>query len=56
MTHDGLVQVGAVTFCIGVGEAIKGVTVADLDGIQSCLLDWKAQACMVESSESNHAR
>ena len=55
MTHDGLVRVGEVTCCIGVGKAIKGVTIAGLDGIQPCLLDWKSQACMVESDKSSHA-
>ncbi len=28
--------------CIGVGEALKGVTVAGFDGIKPGLLDWKA--------------
>ena len=55
MTHDGLARVGAVTCSIGVGEAIEGVAVAGLDDIQPCLLDWKAQACIVESDKCSHA-
>jgi hypothetical protein len=55
MTQDGLIQVWAVPHCIEVGETIKGVAVACLDGIQLCLLNWKTHACMVESNESSHA-
>ncbi len=55
MTHDGLIRVGAVMCNIGVGEAIKGVAVAGLDGIQPSLLDWKAQACMIEANKSSYA-
>jgi hypothetical protein len=33
MTHDGLVRVGAVPCCIGVGKAVEGVAVAGLDGL-----------------------
>ncbi len=55
MTQDGLIRVGAVASHIGVGEAIKGVTVAGLDGIQPSLLDRKAQACMLEANESSYA-
>ncbi len=55
MTHDGLIQVGAVASHIGVGEPIKGVAVAGLDGIQPSLLDWKAQAGMVEANKSSYA-
>ncbi len=55
MTHDGFIRVGAVTCNIRVGEAIEGVEVAGLDGIEPSLLDWKAQACMVEADESSYA-
>ena len=55
MTHDGFIQIGSVACNIGVGEPIKGVTVAGLDGIQPSLLDRKAQACMVEANESRYA-
>jgi len=33
MTHDGLVRVGAVPCCIGVGKTVEGVAVAGLDGL-----------------------
>ncbi len=55
MTHDGLIQIGAVACNIGVDEPIKGVPVAGLDGIQPSLLHWKAQACMVEANKSRYA-
>jgi hypothetical protein len=42
MTHDGLVRVGAVPCCIGVGKTVEGIAVAGLDGLQPRLLDWKA--------------
>jgi len=42
MTHDGLVRVGAVPCCVGVGKTIEGIAVAGLDGLQPRLLDWKA--------------
>jgi len=56
MTQDGFVRVWAVPRCVGVGKSIKGVEVACLDGIEPCLLDWKARACMVEDNKSTHAR
>ncbi len=55
MTHDGLVCIRAVSCSIGVGDPIKGVTVARLDGVKPCLLDRKAKSCMVESDKSTHA-
>jgi hypothetical protein len=55
MTHDGLIHIWAVPHCIGVGESIEGVAVACLDGIQPCLLDWKAYACVIEPNKSTHA-
>lgn len=42
MTQDGLVRIWAVPRCIGVGEAIKSVTVVGFDGIQPCLLATRA--------------
>ena len=42
MTHYGLVHVGAVPCCIGVGKTFEGLAVAGLDCIQPGLLDWKA--------------
>jgi hypothetical protein len=56
MTQDGFIRVWAVPCRIGVGKSIKGVEVACLDGIEPCLLDWKAGARMVEENESTHAR
>ncbi len=56
MTQDGFARVWAVPRRVGVGKSIKGVEVACLDGIEPCLLDWKARACMVEDNESTHAR
>jgi len=55
MPHDGLVRVGAVPRCIGVGEAGEGVAVACLDGVQPCLLHWKAQTSMIETHKSRYA-
>jgi hypothetical protein len=56
MTQDGFVRVWAVPRRVGVGKSIKGVKVAYLDGIELCLLDWKARACMVEDNKSTNAR
>ncbi len=55
MAHDHLVSVRTVPGCIGVGEAIKGVTVAGFDGIEPHLLDQKAQAGMIESNQGTNA-
>ncbi len=56
MTQDGFDQVWAVPCRVGVDKSIKGVEVACLDGIEPCLLDWKASACMVEDNKRTHAR
>ncbi len=50
MAHDHLVNPQTVPDCIGVGEAIKGVTVAGFDGVEPRLLDRKAQAGMIETN------
>jgi hypothetical protein len=42
VTKDGLVSIGAVLSCIGIGETIKGIIIFGLDGIQPGLLDGKA--------------
>jgi hypothetical protein len=42
MTHNGLVCIRTVSCHVGVGESIKGVAVASLDGLEPCLLDWEA--------------
>ncbi len=41
--------------CIGVGEAIKVVTVAGFDGIEPGLLDWKAKTGMIKSNQGTNA-
>jgi hypothetical protein len=56
MFQDGFIQLWAVPRRVGVGKSIKGVKVACLDGIEPCLLDWKARACMVKDNKSTHAR
>ncbi len=55
IAHDSLVRVRTVPGCIGVGEVIKGVTVAGFDGVKPCLLDQKAQAGMIESNQGTNA-
>ncbi len=50
-----LVCIRTVSHRIAVGETLKRVTVASLDGVEPCLLDRKAKACMGESNESSHA-
>jgi hypothetical protein len=55
MAHDCLVSVRTVPDCIGVGEAIKGVTVSGFDGVEPSLLDRKAQAGMIESNQGPNA-
>ncbi len=55
MAHDRLVSIQTVPVCIGVGEAIEGVAVAGFDGIQPSLLDWKAQAGMIEPNQGTNA-
>ncbi len=55
MAHDCLISVRTVPGCIGVGEAIKGVTVAGFDGIKLRLLDRKAQAGMIETNQGTNA-
>ncbi len=55
ITHDCLVSVQTVPGCIGVGEAIEGVTVAGFDGVEPSLLDRKAQAGMIETNQGTNA-
>ncbi len=55
MAHDCLVSVWTVPGCIGVGEAIEGVTVAAFNGVKPHLLDRKAQAGMIESNQGTNA-
>ncbi len=55
MAHDCLVSIWTVLCCIGVGEAIEGVAVARFDDIEPSLLDWKAQAGMIESNQGTNA-
>jgi hypothetical protein len=55
MTQDGFACIQTVSCHVAVGETLERVTVASLDGVEPCLLDRKAKACMVESNESSHA-
>ncbi len=55
MAHDHLVSVRTVPGCIGVGEAIEGVTVASFDGIKPHFLDRKVQAGMIETNQGTNA-
>ncbi len=55
MAHNSLVSIRTLPGCIGVGEAIKGVTVAGFDGIEPSLLDRKAQAGVIESNQGTNA-
>ena len=55
MAQDSFVSIGAVSRYIGVGETIKRIKVACLDGIQSCLFDREANACMIEANKSSDA-
>ena len=41
--------------CIGVGKAIKGVTVAGFDGIEPSLFDREAKAGMIKSNQGTGA-
>jgi hypothetical protein len=50
MTHDGLVCIRTVSGHVGVRDAVKGVAVAGLDGLDLCLLDKKTQAGMIKMS------
>ncbi len=56
IAHDHLISVQTIPGCIEVGEAIKGVAVAGFDCIKPCLLDWKAQAGVIESNQGTNAR
>jgi hypothetical protein len=56
MAHDCLGSVWAVPSCSEVGEVIKGVTVAGIDGIVPRLLDGKAQAGMIEPNQGTKDR
>jgi hypothetical protein len=56
MSHDGLVGVGTVPRGIGVREAVEGFTISCLDGVEPCLLDREAEACVVEADECSDAR
>jgi hypothetical protein len=53
--YDCLVSIQTVPGCIGVGEAMEGVAVAGFDGIKPSLLDRKAQAGMIETSQGTNA-
>jgi hypothetical protein len=55
MAHDRLISVQTVPGCIGVGEAIEGVSVASFDGVKPSLHDRKAQAGMIETNQGTNA-
>ncbi len=55
MSQDGLVGIRAIAGYIGVGQAIKRVTVSRFDSVEPCLLDWKAKAGMVEADQGTDA-
>ncbi len=55
MAHDCLVSIRTVPGSIGVGEAIKGVTVAGFDGVEPSLLDWKTQAAIIKPKQGTNA-
>ncbi len=55
MAYDHLVIIRTVPGCIGVGEAIKGVTVACFDGVEPHLLGRKAQVGMIETNQGTNA-
>ncbi len=55
MSQDCLVGIWAIAGHIGVGQAIKQVTVSCFDGVEPCLLDRKAKAGMVEADQGTDA-
>ncbi len=55
MSQDGFVGIRTVLGHIGIGEPIKQVAVAHLDGLKPCLLDWESRTCMVESNQGANA-
>jgi hypothetical protein len=56
MPQDCLVRIGTVSCCVGIGEALKGVTVSGLDSLKPGLLDREAQTSMVETHQGANAR
>jgi len=55
MAHDRFVCIRTILGGIGVGEALKGVTVAGFDGIKPGLFDWKAKTGMIKSNQGANA-
>ncbi len=55
MAHDRLIGVWTVPGHIAVGEALEGVAVASFDSIKPSLLDWEAQAGMIEPNQGTDA-
>ena len=55
MSQDDLVGIRAIAGYIGVGQAIKRVTVSRFDSVEPCLPDWKAKAGMVEVDQGTDA-
>ncbi len=55
VAHDDFVCIRTILGCIGVGEALEGVAVAGLDGIQPGLFDWKAKTGMIKTNQGANA-
>ncbi len=55
MVHDCLIGIRTVLGRIGVGETLKGVTVAGFDSVEPSLLDREAQAGMIEPNQGPNA-
>ncbi len=55
MAHDRLIGIRTVPDHIGVGEAFEGVAVASFDSIEPSLLDWEAQAGIIEPNQGTDA-
>jgi hypothetical protein len=55
MAHDCLIGIRTILGCIGVGKALKGVTVAGFDSVEPSLLDREARAGMIEPNQGPNA-
>ena len=55
MAHDGFVCIRTILGCIGVGEALKGVTVAGFDCVEPGLFNWETKTGMIETNQGTYA-
>jgi hypothetical protein len=55
IAHDCLIGIRTVPGSIGLGEALKGVTVAKFDSVEPSLFDREAQAGMIEPNQCTNA-